>query len=371
MIKDIIISDETLRDGEQQVGVSFTYSNKLLLARKIIRAGIHQIDIMPAVSELDKKISRTLTKSKYSDKLYAATMLNKKHIDLNLSLGIKNILLFSSISKRLLKIKKIKEDENLKLALSLCKYAKSKGIKIIYVGEDATRADFNYLIKTIKSLEKYIDGYIICDTVGVLTPQKTKSLLGKIINTVACPIGVHFHNDRGLANQNTLVAVENGASIISGTFGGIGERAGNADLFKIIMELKKKNIIIKGIDYAALKEIRDLVYKYGGSKPAKPYSTRAFWHESGIHVNALLKDPLSYNSFYPKKFNKKNIIFYGKHSGLSNYRYLFPDKHSTKELLIIRDKIKELAIKKNKSFTRNEVLSILIKGQLIKNELKK
>jgi homocitrate synthase NifV/benzylmalate synthase len=262
------------------------------------------------------------------------------------------------LSDRLLRIKNLTKSQNLRKAISVCKYGKSKGLNILCYGEDATRANRKYVVKFIKGIQRYIDGFVLCDTVGVLTPKKTERFVDYIKNNINCKIGAHFHNDRGLANKNTIAAINHGTEIISGTAGGIGERAGNADWCRILNDLRKEKINTN-IYYSELSSLIQFVYKVGGSKPAKPYSSRAFWHESGIHVNALLRDELSYNSFLPKKYGKKNRFFYGKMAGVSNYRYLLGKKYSEEHLLKIRNKIKELAYKNKKSYNSTEVKKLI------------
>lgn len=357
----LIISDETLRDGEQQVGVNFSIREKFLIAKKLAEAGVNQIAIMPIVSKHEERLAKRLLKTDFSEKIYASTMLDKGFIDHSFNLGFRRIILFSPLSERLLKIKRLTKEENLKKSVSICKYANNKGMQIFFAGEDATRTNTDYIIRFIKGIEKFISGFILCDTVGILTPNKTKRIIKTIKENTKCDLGVHFHNDRGLANENTITAIKNGANIISTTIGGIGERAGNADLLKVLFELKKSRTALKDLNYSRLLLLKKLVYRMGGSKPAKPFSHRAFWHESGIHVNALLKDSLSYNSFPPEKFGKENKIFFGKFSGISNYRFLFGNKYNDKKLSKIRDKIKEISYKNKKSFSENEVLKIVLK----------
>lgn len=363
---DLIISDETLRDGEQQVGVNFSISQKYKLASDILNTGVDQLAIMPWISKYEEQLAKKILKSKIdTNKVYASVMLGKKFIDHAYKLGFKNIILFSSLSERLLGLKNKTMAENLEEAYFFCRYIKGKKMKIFFAGEDATRADLEYLKKFIKTIEIYLDGFIVCDTVGILTPQTTEKLIKKLAGDFNLPIGVHFHNDRSLALKNSLVAVKNGAKIISGTFGGIGERAGNLDLCSFLFSLKKGGTSLQKINYKKIKNVKEKVYFFGGGRPAKPYSTRAFWHESGIHVNCLLKDNLSYNSFPPEKFGKKTRIFFGKLSGVSNYKYLFKEKYSEKQLELIRDRIKDLAYQQNKSFSSKEVKK-LIKEDLIK-----
>lgn len=360
----LIISDETLRDGEQQVGVNFSINDKFKIAEKLARCGVDQIAIMPAISKYEEKLAKKLLRSNFKEKIFASTMLDKKFVDHSCKLGFRNIILFTPLSDRLLKTKGMEKNQNLIKTLSVCRYAKEKKMKIFFAGEDATRADLNYVVKFIEKIEKYIEGFILCDTVGVLTPIKTKKFIKKIKSETSCNLGIHFHNDRGLANKNSLVALQNGANILSATTGGIGERAGNADFCEILPRLEGRGAV-KSKKYIELLKIRELVYTLGGAKPAKPYSAKAFWHESGIHVNSLMKDPLSYNSFLPERFKKKNRIFYGKFSGVSNYRFLFGNEYGDKQLIKIRDKVKDLSYKNKRSYSAGEIKGLLRKKVLV------
>ena len=355
----IIILDGTLRDGEQQIGVNFNCSDKILITKKLLEAGVEQITVMPIVSKDEEETSKKLLKLNPADKIYSDTMLGTKFVDHSYDLGFKNIVLFSSLSDRLLKIKKITKRQNLEKAIAVCKYAKERGMGVVFAGEDATRADINYVIKFIKSIQENISSFILCDTVGILTPRKTKTFMSHIKNNVKCKLGAHFHNDRGLANKNTIIAVKNGVEVISGTAGGIGERAGNADWCDVLIELKNEGVEFGNIDYSKLRKLKALVYKRGGARPAKPYSSRAFWHESGIHVRALLEDKLSYNSFPPEKFGKRNKFFYGKFSGTASYKDLFGEKYTDTQLIKIRDKMKELSYKNKKSYSPGETKDLV------------
>ena len=362
---ELVVSDETLRDGEQQVGVNFSAANKILLEKKILSIGFDHIDTRPAISKHEERVVTKLS-SLFPDKVYAATMMGKEYIDHASLLGVRNIILFSSLSDRLLKLKGMSREQNVKKVRKCCRYARKKGMNIIFAGEDSTRADNDYTVSFIRDIEKYIEGFLLCDTVGVLTSKSAARLVRSVLGNVNCDIGTHFHNDRGMADKNTVTAVESGANIVSGTFGGIGERAGNADLCKVLLSLKKNGVASDKINYSALRQLKKTVYRLGGSRPAKPYSARAFWHESGIHVHALLKDRLSYNSFLPEKYDRTNRFFFGKFSGVSGYRYLLGEKYSDRQLSVIRDRIKELAQEEGKSYSEEEARNLA--KEVIRNQ---
>ena len=206
---NLIISDETLRDGEQQVGVNFSATEKFKIAKRSVEAGVNQIALMPIISKQEEKLAIKMLNSSFGDKIYASTMLDKKFVDHSFNLGFRKIILFTPLSDRLLKINNLTKEQNIKKATSVCGYAKKKGLKIYFAGEDLSRADLSHSIKFIKSIQKYIEGFILCDTVGVLTPGKTKKLILCLKNKINCKLGVHFHNDRGLANENTIMALKN------------------------------------------------------------------------------------------------------------------------------------------------------------------
>jgi len=360
------VMDETLRDGEQQVGVNFTSADKLFLAKEILELGIDKIGVMPIVSKYEEETSKELL-NKFQDKVFASTLLSKKSVKHSMNLGFSTITLFSSLSDILLKTKGISKEVNLRSTQGITKFAKKQGLRVYFAGEDSTRADMDYLLRFIKSVENYIEGFIVCDTVGGLKPEKVTNFLEKIKQNVKCKIGVHFHNDGGFANNNSELAVKAGANILSGTVGGIGERAGNANLIEVLLNLKKEGLVSKNIKYDSLRNKEKLVLKIGGARPAKPLSKEAFYHESGIHTNALLKNTLSYNCIDPKEAGKEKAYFFGKFSGVSSYKHLFNDKYDNNKLEKIRDSIKEKAYKENRSFTSVEIIKMDQEGTLLRN----
>lgn len=359
MNKELTIIDDTLRDWEQQVGVNFSAKSKIKLAHDILDIWVSWITIMPNISSHEMKISKKLISKWFSKYLYAATMLDKKYVDKMAEIWFKKIILFASISKILLKTKGISEEDNFNKIKNTVSYAKKKWLKIIFAWEDSTRADIKYLIKVIKSIEKNIEGFLICDTVWILKPESTKLLIRKILKQVKCKIWTHFHNDSWLALKNAIVWIQEWANILSWTIWGIWERAWNVDIIEILRTLQKENIFIKWIKYKKLEKLKNKVYKLWWSRPANPYSKKAFYHESWIHVASLIKNGLSYNWTNPKKYWYKNTFFFGKYAWISNYKYIFKNKYSDSQLLKIRDYIKDLAHKENKSYSEKDIIKIV------------
>jgi len=230
----LTIFDETLRDGEQQVGIFFDESTKRTLADLIAQTGVHHLALMPAIHHTEVKLTKSLISQGFSKTLAASTMMGKSHIDESLECGVETIILFNAVSDRLLHLRHPQFrnqpiPSNLDLAIV-------NRLKICFAAEDASRADFDFLVECITKFRPYIEHFLLCDTVGILTPEKTKHWIRNLIEFTGnkTPLSVHFHNDRGLALENTIQAVLAGATGISGTFGGIGERAGNVALEQVL-----------------------------------------------------------------------------------------------------------------------------------------
>jgi homocitrate synthase NifV/benzylmalate synthase len=241
-------------------------------------------------------------------------------VDRALVLGVKRITLFYPVSDILLKIDNKTRTQALNLCVKLCNYAYNKGLVVDFATEDATRADFDFLVEVGQALSCFVDTFLICYTVGCLQPNWSHKLVKDFIHATGCKVGVHYHNDLGLALQNTIQGIFAGARVVSGTFTGIGERAGNAALEEVLTMLKQEhNIVVNGIDYKKVAEVCFLIKKVFRYKPARPLSRASFFTETGIHVHRLLKDTKSYILFP----HKQPIIWFGKYSGASNFKWLF------------------------------------------------
>jgi len=387
----LAVFDETLRDGEQQAGIFFAYEEKLELAHLIVNTGINYIDIMPAVDQREERLVKTLVSLGLDTVVTPATMMNKCFIDHSLACGVKRVILFCAVSDRLLFLRDAEVrrdplfhgktvDDNiseavihkirqnmLNNALENLRYATSKevGLEVDFAAEDASRTDFDFLVECIRQFRPYLGHFMLCDTVGVLTPERTSTWIDQLLqSTDGAPLAVHFHNDLGLALENTLQAILAGATMVSGTFGGIGERAGNAALEQVLNGLRVRfGLEVEGINYDAFLKVTNYLAQLG-AVAMPPYSKQAQQHESGIHVNSLLQDTKSYHQF---DYTHPEIGF-GKYSGASNFQYLF-ERHlqyslSKKQYNKIRDIVKAYSIREQRCFTAEEIISMFDRGML-------
>jgi benzylmalate synthase len=371
----LTIFDETLRDGEQQVGIFFDAAIKGDLAQLIAQTGVPHVALMPAIHPTEAQLVKNLV-DRNLPQITASTMMGKSHIDQSQGCGVKTIILFNAVSDRFLALRDSPSPHSSALnpatinqirnrmvdrVLANLQYAASQGLKICFAAEDASRADFDFLVECINKFQPYIEHFILCDTVGILTPEDTKLWLRNLIEFTEdrTPLCVHFHNDRGLALENTIQAVLAGATGISGTFGGIGERAGNVALEQVLHGLKLRyGWQIEGINYHALTEVTKYLSSRG-FRANTPYSSESLRYETGIHVDSLCSDRSSYYLFT----QGQPEIWYGKFSGASNFQYLFEyclkQPQSQKKYREFRERIKNIAIAQKRSFDQTEVLKLL------------
>jgi benzylmalate synthase len=383
------ISDETLRDGEQQVGIFFECETKRNLAHLIAQTGVQQIALMPAIHATEEHLIKTLIQEGLGHQLVASTMMMRQLIDQAKACGVEQIILFHAVSDRLLflrdngirchptyaaktidhvipqpVINQIRQDM-IETVLKHLRYAARLGLKICFAAEDASRADFDFLVECIRSFKPYLQQFLLCDTVGILTPEKTYIWIHDLLQyTDGAALSVHFHNDMGLALENTIQAVQAGAMGISGTFGGIGERAGNVALEQVLNGLRLRfGWEVAGIDYDALVHVTDYLDQLN-IRANPPYSRQAQRCETGIHVNSILRDRHSYVIFP----HSEPEIWFGKCSGASNFQYLF--EHYLQQPLTrdqyerLRSTIKVLSIQQQRSFSLEEVIAMIENGML-------
>jgi len=222
------------------------------------------------------------------------------------------------------KLKKSRE-EVLKLTEDCTQYAKDHGLTVELSAEDATRSDCGFLIKMFDAgISAGADRICPCDTVGVLTPEKTHELFSKLRDTFTnVPISAHCHDDFGLAVANSITALKCGADEVHATINGLGERAGNASLEEIVVALKVVYKVKLSTKTDLLYETSRLVARLTDF-PLQPNKAivgdNAFVHESGMHTHGVLANPLTYEPFPPELVGRTRRLVSGKHAGSRGIR---------------------------------------------------
>lgn len=209
--------------------------------------------------------------------------------------------------------------EILDITKECVQYAKDHGLVVEFLAEDATRTDLEFLVDVFRrAVSAGADRICSCDTVGILTPEKSFRLSRELGSRFDVPIAIHCHNDFGMAVANSLEAVRGGANEIHVTVNGIGERAGNAALEEVVVDLRVLYGTRLSIKTELLHEISRLVSRLTGVwvQSHKPIvGENAFVHESGIHTHAILRHPLTYEPIPPQLVGVHRRFVVGKHAG--------------------------------------------------------
>ncbi|MEM0101125.1 MAG: hypothetical protein QW522_02660, partial [Candidatus Methanomethyliaceae archaeon] len=277
MVKLVEIYDTTLRDGAQSKDVIFSLQDKLRITSKLDEFGIHYIEggwpgSNPKDEEYFKKVKELSLKNSEIVAFGSTRRCDiKPSEDANLNAIIKSDVKIATIFGKSwdLHVKSVLNttlDENLNMVYDSIQYLKNHGLKVFFDAEhffDGFKNNKEYAISVIKTaIEAKADLIVLCDTNGGTLPHEFFEITKEIISSFKIPIGVHCHNDSGVAVANSLLGVLAGAIQVQGTINGIGERCGNADLCQIIpaLELKMK---IKALKTQNLKKLKDLsLYVY-------------------------------------------------------------------------------------------------------------
>jgi methanogen homocitrate synthase len=317
----ITVYDTTLRDGEQTPGVCLRTPEKLKIARKLDELGLQQIEAgFPVVSNEERRSVKAIVAEELDAQILVLSRTKKEDIDIAIECGVDGIITFLGTSDLHLKHKlKKSKDEALNICMNSIEHAKDHGLFVAFSAEDATRTDLDFLKKIYIRAENYgADRLHIADTVGAISPQGMSYLVRELKKNMSTDIALHCHNDFGMALSNCISGLLAGASAVSTTVNGIGERAGNTSLEEFVMTM----LIIYGIDLGynieIFYELSQLVEELTNMRVPenKPIvGKNVFRHESGIHVDAVIEEPLTYEPFLPELIGHHRRIVLGKHSG--------------------------------------------------------
>ena len=343
----ILLVDTTLRDGEQTAGVVFSNREKLRIAKMLDNLGIHQIEAgIPVMGGDEKQVITEIASYGLQASIMAWNRANIEDVKQSLECGVDSVAISISTSDIHInhKLRTTREWvlENMTKAVA---YAKQEGVYVSVNAEDASRSDFDFLIKFGREAKAAgADRLRFCDTVGVLEPIKTYEMISRLIEAIGMDVEMHTHNDFGMATANALAGVKAGARFVGVTVNGLGERAGNAALEEVAMALKCLYGVDLGVNTRDFLNLCEYVARASGrplavSKPIVGANT--FAHESGIHADGVIKDPSTYEVFSPEEVGLQRQIIIGKHSGSKAVMLKFREygidlsKEETDELLAL------------------------------------
>ncbi len=320
-LKSIKIVDTTLRDGEQTAGVVFANHEKIAISQMLSDLGINQIEVgIPAMGGDEKEVIKSICKRNLKSSIMAWNRAVISDIENSIDCGVDSVAISISVSDIHIQNKlKTSREWVLENMVKSVEYAKRNGLYVSVNGEDASRANDDFLIEFIEVAKQAgADRFRYCDTVGIMDPFSIKDKISKIYNKTKFDIEMHTHNDFGLATANAIAGIIGGANYVGVTVNGLGERAGNAALEEVLMALKYIHGYDTNIDTTKFKDLSEYVSNASGRDlPAWKaiVGSNMFKHESGIHADGALKNPTNYEAFDPKEVGLERQIVIGKHSG--------------------------------------------------------
>ncbi|MCP8323817.1 MAG: citramalate synthase [Candidatus Methylarchaceae archaeon HK02M2] len=321
---DIEILDTTLRDGAQTYGVGFSLQDKLSIAQRLDELGVRYIEGgWPSSNPKDMEFFKAIKKIPLRNSEVVAfgstrrkNLLPSEDEKLNslLEIGVDTLVIFGkSWDLHVTDVLHTTLEENLAMVKDSIEYLKSHDINVIFDAEhffDGFKDNYEYAVRVVKTAEKAgANVIVLCDTNGGTLTMDIQNIIEKVKVELETPLGIHCHNDSGLAIANTIISIFTGVRHIQCTINGLGERCGNTDLCQILPTLHfKMGLRALSNDKPINEQLKKLLtlskYVYNlvnlPPNPYQPYvGKNAFAHKGGVHIDAILKQPKAYEHIDP------------------------------------------------------------------------
>jgi 2-isopropylmalate synthase len=366
--RSILIYDTTLRDGTQGEGVSLSLQDKLNIAQRLAEIGVDMIEGgYPLSNEKDAMFFQKARQLKLgSSQLSAFGMTRRRGMKSADDPGIAALVaaqtpVITIVGKswdfHATEVLGVSLQENLDMIGETVEYL-SRYAQIVYDAEhyfDGYRANPQYALSAVETAARAGAKWIVfCDTNGGSLPEQVSQVVkdSKIrLDPLGPRLGIHCHNDGDLATANSLSAIDAGCDQIQGTFNGIGERCGNADLVCVISNLQFKKQGYRMLRDGSLEHLTELsryIYETANLVPrnSQPFVGRsAFAHKGGMHVHAVNKFAHTYEHMNPEHVGNERRILVSELSGRSNIAAL-TQKHGADQDRLLLDRILESVVKK-------------------------
>ena len=366
--RKIYIVDTTLRDGEQTAGVVFANEEKLIIADMLSELGVDQLEVgIPTMGGDEKEAIKQIVKRNNGRKsIMAWNRAVISDIEEAIDCGVDAVAISVSVSDIHIKHKlRTSREWVLENMIKSVEFAKKNGLYVSVNGEDASRADNEFLVEFINEAKKAgADRFRYCDTVGIMEPFSIRRNIEQLYQRTGFDIEMHTHNDFGMATSNAIAGILGGASHVGVTVNGLGERAGNAALEEVIMALKFVYGYETDIDTTRFREISKYVSKASGRQLPDwkaIVGTNMFRHESGIHADGAIKNPKNYEAFDPSEVGLERQIVIGKHSGKAGIINKFKEygiELSTAEADDMLERVRQTSVRMKRNLFDKELVEI-------------
>ena len=351
-MEPILLYDTTLRDGTQGENISFTAKEKIKIAQKLDDMGIHYIEGgWPGSNPRDMLFFDMAKKIQFKNaRLTAFGSTRKPGVNPEDDKNLQALLESSTPAVAIvgktwdLHVEKVMAntlEENLAMIRESASYLKKNGREVFFDAEhffDGYKSNKDYTLQAlIAAREGGADALVLCDTNGGTLPFDLEAITSEVndlfnerykkgTDKAHVGIGIHTHNDSGLAVANSIAAIRAGSTIVQGTINGYGERCGNADLTTIIpvLCLKMGCRCLSGENLKKLKSVSRFVSETANMTPlnSRPFvGESAFAHKGGMHVSAIMKLPMAYEHIVPELTGNKRRVLISDLSGKSNVEY--------------------------------------------------
>lgn len=361
-MRAVTLYDTTLRDGSQRAGISYTSQDKLRIARRLDDLGIPYIEGgWPGSNPKDEAFFTLLKQQPLSHAKAVAFSSTCRAgaqpegdptIQALLKAETEVVAFFGkSWDYHVTSALGTTLEENLRIIRESVAYMKQQGREVVYDAEhffDGFRANPEYALATLAAaVEGGADWLVLCDTNGGNLPghvfQRVRAVAERFPGV---RLGIHAHDDSGLGVAVTLAAVEAGAEMVQGTINGYGERCGNANLCAIIpnLQLKMNRPCLPPEKLQELTGVSNFVAELANlpAWEAQPFVGRnAFTHKAGVHVSALMKDPIMYEHIPPEAVGNERRVLVSELAGRSNVLHHFGEELARDEAAALVQLVKE------------------------------
>lgn len=321
MSRSIVIDDTTLRDGEQTAGVSFTFDEKVGIAKRLDAVGVSEIEVgIPAMGHDERAAICAIGQLRLAARLLVWSRCHSQDIALLRGLPIHMVDISLPLSDQQI-ARKLRRDRKwiLNEVRTRVAQVRDMGFEVCVGGEDASRADLDFVKQVLDQAQcAGAQRFRYADTLGVAEPFGVEKTFRELRTATDLQLEIHAHDDLGLATANSLAAVLGGATHVNTTVNGLGERAGNAPLEEVCVAAERLYGIKTGVLARELKGLSRLVERASRRQVSVQKSIvgkSVFTHESGIHVDGLLKDVDNYDGLGASALGRHHNIVLGKHSG--------------------------------------------------------
>jgi 2-isopropylmalate synthase len=334
MVK-VKLYDTTLRDGAQGEGISYSVTDKVRIAQELDLLGVHYIEGgWPGSNPKDMEFYLRMSKKPLKTaQLVAFGSTRRPHTkaaeDHNLKAFLKSQTKFVTIFGKtwdlhITEVLKTSLEENLHMIRDTVGFLVSKGLTVFYDAEhffDAYAANKEYSLKCLfTAIDAGAAAVCLCDTNGGTLTSVIQKVVREVKLQIKVSLGIHCHNDAGLAVANSVAAVEAGCDMVQGTINGVGERCGNADLIPVIanLKLKLRCDCIPGGKLKELTKVSHFVSEVSNlrQRPDQPYvGSSAFAHKGGVHINAVMKNSRTYEHVDPNLVGNHTRILVSELAG--------------------------------------------------------